>query len=187
MVVGYLRDQPAADAVVDEVLASRGSALAVRGDVADELDVDRLFAETAREFGGVDVVVHAVSVANERADDDIAAFDAMQRIGGRGSMVVNRAAAQAVRDGGAIVNVAIAARDPALSTSAAAAASRGVIVAITPLLARRLATRRVSVNAVVGGPPRASADPIADAVAYLVGAEGRGVTGQVIEVSPVLR
>jgi 3-oxoacyl-[acyl-carrier protein] reductase len=161
VVVGYLRDQVAAEAVVDEVLARRGSALAIRGDVADALDVDRLFTETARAFGGVDVVVHTVP---------------------GGPMDVNRAAAQAVRDGGAIVNVACATRDRALSTSVAAPSSGALIVAITSLLARRLAGRRISVNAVVGGGPQAPARPIADAVAYLVSAEGHGVTGQVIEV-----
>jgi 3-oxoacyl-[acyl-carrier protein] reductase len=161
VVVGYLRGQVAADAVVDEVLARQGSALAIRGDVADELDVDRLFTETARAYGGVDVVVHAVS--------------------GR-PIDVNRAAAKAVRDGGAIVNVVCSPRHRTLATGLAVASSRAVIVAITPLLARRLAGRRISVNAVVGGGPRAAAVPIANAVAYLVSAEGRGVTGQVIEV-----
>jgi NAD(P)-dependent dehydrogenase (short-subunit alcohol dehydrogenase family) len=33
--------------------------VAIRADIVDELDVNRLFAETIAAFGGIDVVVHA--------------------------------------------------------------------------------------------------------------------------------
>jgi 3-oxoacyl-[acyl-carrier protein] reductase len=84
VVVVYLRDQGAAEAAVDEILAANGTALAVRADVVDELDVERLFDETKAAFGSVDVVVHTAL---------------------RGSPVVNQEAARQLRDGGAIVSV----------------------------------------------------------------------------------
>jgi len=84
VVVVYLRDQREADAVVEGILAANGTALTVRADVTDELDVERLFDEAAAAFGGVDVVVHAAN---------------------RGSSVVYRHAARRLRDGGAIVSV----------------------------------------------------------------------------------
>ena len=84
VVVVYLRDQGEAEAAVEEIVAANGTALAVRADVADELDVERLFDETTAAFGGVDVVVHA-------------------RV--RGAAVVNRQAARRLRHGGAIVDV----------------------------------------------------------------------------------
>jgi 3-oxoacyl-[acyl-carrier protein] reductase len=59
VVVNYAHDRRDADAAVDEILAAGGVAVAVRADVADELDVERLFAETVEAFGGVDLVVHA--------------------------------------------------------------------------------------------------------------------------------
>ena len=58
VVINYAKSQPVAEAAV-EVLAANGRAVAVRADVADELDVERLFGETIDAFGGVDVVVHA--------------------------------------------------------------------------------------------------------------------------------
>jgi 3-oxoacyl-[acyl-carrier protein] reductase len=58
VVVVYTGDQIAAEAVVDEILAADGTALAVRADVTDELDVERLFEETEAMLGGVDLVVH---------------------------------------------------------------------------------------------------------------------------------
>src|SRR6185312_5759928 len=60
VVVDYLHDQRAAEATVETVLAGRGTAMAVRADVTDDLDVQRLFAETIVAFGCVDVVVHTV-------------------------------------------------------------------------------------------------------------------------------
>jgi 3-oxoacyl-[acyl-carrier protein] reductase len=84
VVVVYLRDQGGAEAAVEEILAAGGTGVAVRADVADELDVERLFTETAAAFGGVDVVVHTTM---------------------RGTSVVNQQAARQLRDGGAIIDV----------------------------------------------------------------------------------
>lgn len=59
LVVVYLDDQTRAEATVDEVFAADGTAVAVRADVTDDLDVERLFEETIAAFGAVDAVVHA--------------------------------------------------------------------------------------------------------------------------------
>jgi len=87
VVINYLNSQPAAEATVEEILAANGCAVAVRADVADERDVERLFGETIDAFGGVDVVVHAAA-----------------RMNARGTVVVNQQASLHLRDGGAIVN-----------------------------------------------------------------------------------
>jgi 3-oxoacyl-[acyl-carrier protein] reductase len=58
IVVVYLDDQSRAEATVEEIFAADGKAVAVRADVTDDLDVERLFDETIAAFGGVDVVVH---------------------------------------------------------------------------------------------------------------------------------
>jgi 3-oxoacyl-[acyl-carrier protein] reductase len=95
VVVVYLRDQGEAEAAIGEIVAADGSALAVRADVADELDVERLFDETKAAFGAVDVVVHTAP---------------------RGASVINRHAARELRHGGAIVSVSSAdAVTPALA------------------------------------------------------------------------
>jgi NAD(P)-dependent dehydrogenase (short-subunit alcohol dehydrogenase family) len=61
VVVVYLADQHAAETVVEEALAAGGAALAIRADVTDELDVERLFDETIAAFGRVDLVIHAAA------------------------------------------------------------------------------------------------------------------------------
>jgi 3-oxoacyl-[acyl-carrier protein] reductase len=83
--VVYLRDQRGAESAVDDILAAGGAALSVRADVADALDVERLFDETKAAFGDVDLVVHAAT---------------------GGASVVTSLAARQLRHGGAIVDVA---------------------------------------------------------------------------------
>lgn len=181
--VHYAENRAAADAAVEDVLAEDGTAVAVRGDVADEMDVERLFAETTEAFGGVDVVVHAAAqmVLAPMADYDLRAFDALQRTNVRGTFVVGRQASRELREGGAIVNFSSAVVGRALPTYAAYAASKGAVDAITPVLARELGPRNITVNAVAPGWERpGSPAEIADLVAFLVGAEGRWVNGQVI-------
>ena len=50
-----------AEATVAEILAAEGTIVAVRADLADDLDVQRLFAESIAAFAGVDVVVHTTT------------------------------------------------------------------------------------------------------------------------------
>jgi 3-oxoacyl-[acyl-carrier protein] reductase len=61
IVVVYLDHQSAAEASVGEILAAGGTTVAVRADLADDLDVQRLFAESTAAFGGVDAVVHTTA------------------------------------------------------------------------------------------------------------------------------
>ncbi len=85
-VIGYAHSQGAAEATVDEILAGGGgAAIAIRADVTDELDVERLFLEARAQFGGVELVVEAP---------------------GRLSALVQRAAGRHLSAGGAIVSFA---------------------------------------------------------------------------------
>jgi hypothetical protein len=61
VVIVYLDHQSLIEVVIGEIIAGGGTAIAVRADLADDLDVERLFTESAAEFGGVDVVVHTTA------------------------------------------------------------------------------------------------------------------------------
>jgi 3-oxoacyl-[acyl-carrier protein] reductase len=180
VVIHYARNQAAAEAVVEEILAANGTALAVCADIADELDVERLFGETAEAFGGVDVVVHAAGQMNTDpvVDHDLDLFDAVLRTNVRGMFVVNQLASRQLRSGGAIVTLSCSSVGSASPNHAAYAAA-----VLTPVLARELRGRDITVNAVAAamGHPEILAG-IANVVTFLVGTEGRCVNGQVIRV-----
>lgn len=61
IVVVYLEHQRTVDAAVVEILSTGGTIVTVRADLADDLDVQRLFAESRAEFGEVDVVAHTTA------------------------------------------------------------------------------------------------------------------------------
>jgi 3-oxoacyl-[acyl-carrier protein] reductase len=61
IVIVYLEHQRTAEATVEEILAAGGNVVAVRADPADDLDVQRLFAESIAAFQGVDVLVHTTT------------------------------------------------------------------------------------------------------------------------------
>jgi 3-oxoacyl-[acyl-carrier protein] reductase len=186
VVVDYLHDQRAAESTVDLVLAGNGTAVAVRADVADEVDVARLFAETIETFGGIDVVVHTVGgqvSPTSLADADLDEFDALCRITTRATFIVNRQAARQLRDAGSIVNLSSSAVDSPWPGYAALAAAKAATHALTRVLALELCERDITVNAVsldVAG--RCSPASVAAVVVSLLSADGRGLTGQVIRI-----
>ena len=188
VVVNYLHDQQAAEATVDAVLAGRGAAVAVRADAADDLDVQRLFAETVAAFGGVDVVVHAVTGRIDPtpvAETGLDEFDALYRINTRATLIVDQEAARLVRSGGAIVNLSSSVAGSALPAHGIYVASKAATDVLTRALAVELGTRDITVNAVslaAGGP--CLPERIADIVVYLLSDEGRSLTGRVIRVDP---
>jgi 3-oxoacyl-[acyl-carrier protein] reductase len=192
VVVNYLHDQRAAELTVEAILADNSDAIAVRADVADDLDVQRLFAETIAAFGGIDVVVHAAGsriTASPVTRAGIDEFDALVRINTRATFVVNREAARHLRDGGAIVNLSSSAGSSSLRTYGLYTASKAPADVLTRALAAELRERNITVNAVSleAGRPCAP-NRVADVIAYLLSDQGQRLTGQVLRVGdPGLR
>jgi 3-oxoacyl-[acyl-carrier protein] reductase len=60
-VIVYLDNQCRVEATVAEIIAAGGTTVAVRADLADDLDVERMFTESIAAFGSVDVVVHTTT------------------------------------------------------------------------------------------------------------------------------
>jgi 3-oxoacyl-[acyl-carrier protein] reductase len=186
VVVNYLHDQRAAELTVESILAENGDALAVRADVADGLDVQRLFAETIKAFGGVDVVVHAAGshlTETPVTEAGLDEFDTLMRLNARAAFAVNREAARRLRNGGAIVNLSSSAQDSALRTHGLYAATKAITNVLTQALALELRERDITVNAVspaVGGP--CWPDRVTDVIAYLLSEPGHRLTGRILSV-----
>ena len=190
VVVNYLHDQSAAESTVEAILANNGNAVAVRADVADDLDVQRLFAETIAAFGGIDVVVHAAGsriAASPVTEVDLDEFDALVRINTRATFVVNQEAARHLRNGGAIVNLSSPADGSSLMTHGLYAATKATTDVLTRALALELRERNITVNAVSLEVHRPCVpNQVADVIAYLLSEHGHGLTGQVLRVGDPL-
>jgi 3-oxoacyl-[acyl-carrier protein] reductase len=186
VVVNYLHRQRAAESTVEAILANNGDAVAIRADVADDLDVKRLFAETVAAFGGIDVVVHAAGrriAAAGVTEVDLDEFEALVRINTRATFVVNREAARHLRNGGAIVNLSSSADGSSLRTHGLYAATKAITDVLTRALALELRERNITVNAVsVEVDMPCAPNRVADVIAYLLSEHGHGLTGQVLRV-----
>jgi 3-oxoacyl-[acyl-carrier protein] reductase len=185
VVVDYLHDRLSAESTVEAALAGNAVAVAVRADVADDLDVERLFAETIEAFGAVDVLVHAVrgrARSASLADSDLAEFEALCRINTRGTFLVNREAARRLRDGGSIVNLTSSTVDAPLPGHGVDATASAAVEALTRVLALELQKRDITVNAVALDVDRPCApERVAEVVVSLLG-NGHGPTGGVIRI-----
>ncbi|OXY91759.1 SDR family oxidoreductase [Streptomyces diastatochromogenes] len=210
VVVGYAGNRDLAEAAVQDVTAAGGRAVAVRADVADEGQVAELFETAAREFGGVDAVVHAAGrmYLAPIAELDLAELDAMHRTNIRGTFVVARQAARTLRRGGSFIAFSTSVVGLSFPAYGAYSASKGAVEAMTMVLARELRGRDVTVNAVAPGPTatdlfldgkdqetvaRLAAQPplerlgtpadIAEVVAFLASPAGHWVNGQVVRAN----
>lgn len=154
VVVNYAREERAADALVAEISASGGRALAVQADVRAPNEVRRLFDAAERATGGVDVLVNNAGLMSLAtiAETDDAAFDRMVAVNLKGSFNALREAAKRVRSGGRIISLSTTVIGLQLPTYGAYAATKAAIEAMTVVLAKEMRGRNITVNAVAPGP-----------------------------------
>jgi NAD(P)-dependent dehydrogenase (short-subunit alcohol dehydrogenase family) len=158
--VNYRKHQAAAEAVVSEILAAGGTALAVRADVAQESDVVRLFETVDAQLGPLAGLVNNAGILETQTrveHIDAARIDRVFATNVRGAFVCAREAVKRMSTrhggaGGAIVNLSSrAAQLGAPGEYVDYAASKAAIDALTIGLAREVAAEGIRVNAVRPG------------------------------------
>src|SRR5438132_12084380 len=71
VVVNYASSKAGADKVVAEITSAGGDAVAVQADVSKKADVERLLAETKKQFGHLDVLVNNAGIYEFRPIGEI--------------------------------------------------------------------------------------------------------------------
>ncbi len=167
VVVNYASNAAAAQAVVQQIQASGGTALALQADVADEAQVLAMFAQVDAHFGRLDALVNNAGVVDAQARVDemsVARLRRMFDVNVLGSFVCAREAVRRMSTrpgvnpqgapgrGGAIVNVSsAAARLGSPGQYVDYAAAKGAIDTFTIGLAKEVAAEGIRVNAVRPG------------------------------------
>ncbi|MEC5293105.1 SDR family oxidoreductase [Aurantimonas sp. C2-6-R+9] len=159
VVVNYASNEAAAKAIVAEIEAGGGTAIAVKGDVGVEADILALFA-AADQLGPLAALVNNAGVVDAVApvaDMSADRLDRMFRINVIGSFLCAREAAKRMStarggQGGAIVNLSSAAAKLGLGgVRVDYAAAKGAIDTFTVGLAKELAGEGIRVTAVRPG------------------------------------
>jgi NAD(P)-dependent dehydrogenase (short-subunit alcohol dehydrogenase family) len=158
--VNYASNSAAADAVVQQILATGGRAIAVQADVAIEKEVMAMFATIDAELGHLDALVNNAGVVDQTSRVDAMTMERLQRmfaVNVFGSFLcaresVKRMSTRHGGPGGAIVNVSSAAsRLGSPGQYVDYAAAKGAIDTFTIGLAKEVALEGIRVNAVRPG------------------------------------
>lgn len=153
--VGYHSGADAAAAVVEEIEAAGGQAIALGGDIADPDVIDAHFATLEERFGPVLVLVNNAGVRRDGLspqikDDDWEAV--LETNLGAAFRATRRAIPSMLRARhGRIVNIASVVGLRANPGQANYAASKAGLVGMTKTIAAEVARRGVTVNAVAPG------------------------------------
>jgi NAD(P)-dependent dehydrogenase (short-subunit alcohol dehydrogenase family) len=158
--LSYLRNRPAADAVVQEIAKAGGKAIAVAADVAVEADVVRLFETVDAQLGRVTALVNNAGILERHMRVEEMDAGRLARVLAAnviGSFLCAREAVKRMSTrhggpGGAIVNLSSAAsRLGSPNEYVDYAASKGAIDTFTIGLAKEVAAEGIRVNAVRPG------------------------------------
>jgi 3-oxoacyl-[acyl-carrier protein] reductase len=199
-----------ADQVVDEIAAAGGRAIAVSGDVAVAADVASMVERAVKELGGVHILVNNAGIAADMLTVRLseADWDRVLDTDLKGAFLTTKAVLRPMmrQRWGRIINIASVVAYTGNAGQASYAAAKAGMVGLTKSVAREVATRGITANAVAPGlidtemterlpeeirtwmldqipmDKPGVVEDVAAAVAFLAGDEASYITGQVLNV-----
>ncbi|ESW85331.1 MULTISPECIES: 3-oxoacyl-ACP reductase family protein [unclassified Mesorhizobium] len=206
--ITYVNSSAPAQAVVAEIIAAGGRAIAIQADNRDAAAIEGSVAEAVNAFGQLDILVNSAGIwrAAPIEQMSLADFDETIEVNLRAPFVASKAAAAHMGEGGRIISIGSNLAERVTDTSLSAySTSKAALVGLTKALARDLGPRGITANVVHPGstdtdmnpaegphaehqrrkmatPRFGKADEIAGMVAWLAGPEGRFVTGAALTI-----
>ena len=153
--VNYVTNAEAADEVVQTIGGSGGEAVAVQGDVAKAEDARRLIDETKQAFDRLDILVNNAGLTQDdlvlRMSEE--AWDHVMEVDLRGAYLCTKAALRPMirQRWGRIINIASVAGLVGNAGQANYAAAKAGLIGFTKSVAKEVASRNVTANAVAPG------------------------------------
>jgi len=154
VVVNYASSGAGAEQVVKEITKDGGKAIAIQGDVSKAADVKRVFTETKKAFGRLDVLVNNAGVYQFAPLDEITEeqFHRHFNTNVLGLLLATREAAKYFgEEGGSVINIGSTASQVTPPTTVVYTATKGAVDAVTHVLAKELGPRKIRVNSINPG------------------------------------
>ena len=153
--VNYARSRDAADAVVDEIIQAGGEAIAIGADVSKIEDVEALVKATTEKWGRIDVLVNNAGITRDtllmrmKPDDWQAVID----LNLTGVFLCTKAVTKSMlkQRSGRIINIASVAGQMGNPGQANYSAAKAGVIGFTKTVAKELASRGITVNAIAPG------------------------------------
>lgn len=154
VVVNYASSKESADKVVKAITDNGGTAIAVQADVSNEADVSRLFEETEKAFGALDILVNNAVHQGYAPIEMISAesFHQSFNVNVLGPILTIQASLKLFGEkGGNIINISSGASKMPLPTASLYSASKAALDAITISLSKELGAKNVRINSILPG------------------------------------
>ncbi len=145
------------EAALSDLAGGRPDIGCTRADVAEEADVERLFAEATANLGGLDVLVNNAGIAGPTGAIETLALEDWKRclaVNLDGMFLCTRRAVPLIEaaGGGAIVNLSSAAGLHGFPNRSPYSTAKWGVIGLTKTLAMELGPRGIRVNAICPGP-----------------------------------
>ena len=213
VVVNYFNKPEDGKSTVAAIEAAGGTAIAIRGDMTKQADVENLVAEARAAFGdSIDILVNVVGGMVARkplAEMDQDFFEGVMRLNLTSAFLTTQAVVPLMGEGSSIINFSsLAGRDGGGPGASAYATSKGAVMTFTRAMAKELGPSNIRVNCVCPGmisttfhdtfskdevrakvaaatPLRreGAANEVADLVAYLASTESSFITGASVDIN----
>jgi 3-oxoacyl-[acyl-carrier protein] reductase len=160
----YTRGEQAAAAVVKEIEAAGGKALAIQADAAVESSARAAVQRTAEAFGRLDILVNNAGTAIPKPFEEstVEEMDTVIGINLRGVFISTQEALKHLKQGGRIINIGSCVGERNFTPGLAPyAATKGAVKMFTQGLSREVGTRGITVNNVQPGPIDTDLNPAA--------------------------
>lgn len=154
VVVNYATSREGADKVVAEITRKDGRAIAVQGDMSKVGDVRRLFAETTKAFGKVDVLVNNAGVFAFQPLEEVteSEFHRHYDTNVLGPILATQEAVKHFGpDGGSVINISSVAARNGTPSSVVYSGTKSALDSVSRILAKELGPRKIRVNSLSPG------------------------------------
>jgi enoyl-[acyl-carrier protein] reductase III len=155
VLISYVRHPDAAQQTASEARSFGVQADVMRGNIADEKHVERLFGDISERYGYLDLLINnsASGVNKPAAELTTHHWDWTLNVNARGAWLCARAALPLMqaRGGGAVVSISSLGARRVMSDYFLVGVSKAALEAVTRYLAVEFAPHGVRVNAVSGG------------------------------------
>lgn len=154
VVVNYASSKEGADKVVKEIIDNGGIAIAIQADVSKEADVTRLFNETEKSFGTLDILVNNAVSQGYAPIELISAEDFHQsfNVNVLGPILTIQSALKLFGDkGGNVINISSGASKSPLQNASLYSSTKAALDAFTIALSKELGAKNVRINSILPG------------------------------------
>ena len=211
VVVNYASSKSGADAVVADITAAGGRAVAVHGDVSKAAEAQGIIDSAVKNFGRLDILVNNSGVYEFSPIETFTEqhYTKIFNVNVLGVLLTTQAAVKHLSEGSSIINIGSVVSSRTPPNSAVYTGTKGAVDAITGVLAKELGPKKIRVNSInpgmvetegahaagfIGSPFEAGAvaqtplgrigqvDDIASVATFLASNDSKWVTGELIRV-----